>query len=392
MSINAYKGSSEPFIFRYETCRNISTNLDKGSGRRIFCGYAPVTSFVNIPDDANVREYLPTAEGKQRHVKTAVHHAIYETLAERPDAFPVMNGGITIVAHRAEVRDAVQERWIEIDTPNIVNGSQTQGEIKEFLKKQEGEEQHEGDSVPYCFFQLLVLDSDKSQGIIADIAIARNTQNKVHPISIAGRQGELEELRDVFRKGFGKELRKSESDFGDFVDTEKLVQVILALMPDKLSDHKGAKTYTYSAKAKCFKKFRSYYDGRQGQHRERYQFFLDHAVLAWELYTNWKCMDLKGTGLHTGKGKAYYVGSDNTSQVADGLVFPTIAALSGFFRKSGDKWEYEVPSTFSDREFLVKDVKPAYVAGATSDPQKMGKSAACYERLARSVELMSARV
>ena len=78
-------------------------------------------------------------------------------------------------------------------------------------------------------FELIVTDDDN---LIAEISIARNFQNDVKNLSIAGRRGQLEELEDSLQKKFPRlKLQKSEtqrpSDDNDYLQTEKLLQVIV---------------------------------------------------------------------------------------------------------------------------------------------------------------------
>src|SRR5690606_27834676 len=99
------------------------------------------------------------------------------------------------------------------------------------------------------------------------ISIARNFQNDVMTISIAGRRGQLAELQKAYRRRHPRaELRMSETDIGeDYVFTEKLLQVITALIPAELWPKKTEKdnpnkVYTYSMKTKCLKDFQKIYE------------------------------------------------------------------------------------------------------------------------------------
>src|SRR5690606_21180222 len=86
-------------------------------------------------------------------------------------------------------------------------------------------------------------------------------------------------------------LRKSETEWpsDDYIDTEKLLQVITALIPARLWPKAGEKdspnkVYTYSAKAKCLKDFQTIYkkakdedDPEHPRYSEIYKFYIDIA-------------------------------------------------------------------------------------------------------------------
>ena len=108
-------------------------------------------------------------------------------------------------------------------------------------------------------------------------------------LSIAGRKGELDELEAALKKANSSiHLRKSESELpsetNDIIQTEKLLQVIAALVPQELWWKQGEyiKTYTYSAKATCLKDFRRIFEEAKSEDGEAtmanvYQFYLDIA-------------------------------------------------------------------------------------------------------------------
>jgi AIPR protein len=213
-------------------------------------GRRPHRRVLSLEDDENVREYLVAARGKLKLVPTLVHQAIRKTLEDIPDHFSILNGGVVIVARGAAIDD--KNRVIMLWRPSIIDGSQTQGELQRYFEKFESACDF---FEPTIKFELIVTDDDD---LIAEISIARNFQNDVRAISIAGRRGQLDELEAAVERVIpGAKLRMSETDLvadGEFLDTEKLIQVIFALMPAKLLkalDRDGdpsSKTFTYSQK------------------------------------------------------------------------------------------------------------------------------------------------
>ena len=329
-----------------------------------------------MPTHENVRGYLVEAEGKKRRASTQVHRAIRETLKEQPSRFTVLNSGVVIVATKLELDEP--SRTIKLTSPSIINGSQTQGVVKDFLI--------DGYSVAdvHIKFEVIVCDDDD---LIADISISRNFQNDVQLISIAGKKGELDELEVAVQTKYpNRRLQKSETqrpaDDNEYVNTEKLLQVIAALLPPSLWWKKQAdynKTYTYSARATCLKDFRSIYDGQlEGEEAltEVYRFYLDIAPHAYDLYAKWKThQGFKSTGLHS-------IERDGTEirDVPDGIVFPILAALAQFATKKKGIWQIVQPAELDDAE-LIQSAKRAYQEIAKSKPEIMGKTRACYSQL-----------
>ena len=174
------KSVQSSYVFPYHSCRNISAPEDLEAKRRVYAGNAPASAVLALEDDENVREYLVEAPGKRRSTPTLVHQAIRKTLRDNPSDFSILNGGMVIVARAAEVDD--QHKKMTLTRPSILNGSQTQGELKRYFEQQ-------GKSVdffePSIKYEIIVTDD---QDLIAEISIARNFQNDVAAISIAGRR------------------------------------------------------------------------------------------------------------------------------------------------------------------------------------------------------------
>jgi hypothetical protein len=384
MSTNL-SGRPPKFVdFPYYSFRNISCPEDTENNRKVFTGHAPVESILLLPTDENVREYLLDAEGRQRRKPTQVHLAMRDTLDNAPHNFSVLNGGIVIVAREVEAIE--KDRLLRLISPSIINGSQTQGVLRDFLAKRK----LSGNALPiiHVKFELVVTDDE---ALIAETSISRNFQNDVMTISIAGRLGQLDELEEHLQAKIPyTKLQKSETKLSDdYVKTEKLLQVIAALVPSELwpkEEEKDSpnKVYTYSMKAKCLKDFQVIYrkakDPKDPDHKKfqkLYEFYLDIAAQALELYTKWKSHNgFKGSGLRALARDE--VG--NIQDIPDGIVFPIIASLAAFAKKTSNGWRIEPPAMFVEEE-LVRSAITTYKEIARSDPQSMGKNRACYSAL-----------
>jgi len=369
--------------FPYSVIRKISAPEDISEGRDVYSGHAPAQSFFDIPDDENVREYLLEAEGRKRRMPTQVHKAMRETLESNPQDFSILNGGIVLVAEAVIVDE--KTRTATLVKPSIINGSQTRGELRRYFNERE-----EGKEQPYPVnvkFEIVVTDDND---LIGEVSIARNFQNDVMTISIAGRLGQLEELQKAFKKHVPKaKLKMSETDLSeDYVQTEKLLQVITALVPAKLwpkaSERDNPnKVFTYSMKAKCLKDFQVMFDkakdpedAEHQMYADLYQFYLDICGEAWDLYQKWKSHPgFRGTRLH-----AIERDGREIVDVPDGIIFPILASLSAFARKSGGTWRILPPDSFDDKE-IISAAASAYKDIAHSNPWNMGKARPCYTSL-----------
>lgn len=364
----------------FHSVRHISSPEDVQNDRKVYVGQMPLYAVLELPTHENVRDYLVDAEGKRRRIPTQVHKAIRETLNNNPDNFTVLNSGVVIVAYACEIDEA--GKVLKLRRPSIVNGSQTQGVIRDFLKENGGAAEQLAKTT-HLKFEIIVIDDDD---LIAEISIARNFQNDVMTISIAGRLGQLDELEEAIQLHKpGAKLQKSETKLSDdYIKTERLLQVITALVPEELwlrGDFN--KVYTYSMKTKCLKEFQEIYrrshdpaDPERERYHELYKFYLDIAAQALAIYDRWKAhQGFQGTGL-----RAIQRDGREILDVPDGIIFPIIAALSAFAFKTASGWTIRPPEKFNERD-LIQAAKSVYQEIAHSNPWNMGKSRACYSSL-----------
>lgn len=380
MNTQSAKTAVQVVPFPFHSFRNISCPEDLENDRKVFTGQAPVKSVLQLDTDANVRDYLLEAEGKQRKRETQVNKEIRQTLESKPEVFSILNGGVVIVARRHEVDE--QKKILRLTNPSIINGSQTQGVLRDFFTKLNAEDK---EAPPIHIKYELIVTTDED--LIGEISIARNFQNDVASISIAGRRGQLNELeRALRREQSSSKLQKKETQLSeDYVQTERLLQVIAALIPASLwpkpsESENPNKVYTYSMKAKCLKEFQDLYVKAHNPKnvgyrsaKELYQFYLDVAPQALELYDKWKShQGFAGTGIRS-------ITRDQREivEVPDGIIFPIIASLSAFAKKTDKGWRIMPPTEFKDAE-IIRAAKSVYQSIAGSNPWIMGKNQACY--------------
>jgi hypothetical protein len=373
------------FDFPFHSLRNISCPEDKAAGRALLCGSAPLTSILDISTDENVRSYFFEAEGRQRRRATNVNIAIRDTLENNPDKFSVLNGGVVIVARDYELDES--KKILRLKNPSIINGAQTQGVVRDFFHDCE----RSGVTPPeiHITFQVLVTDDE---ALIAETSIARNFQNDVMSLSISGRLGEFDELEQALQQHKPHlKLQKSETQLSeDYLRTEKLLQVITALIPPQLwfndrEQENPNKVYAYSQKARCLKDFRTIYAIQQNEeHAEHkkykalYKFYLDIVAEAQDLYDRWKTHSgFIGTRLKAIKRDER---GRTIEEIPDGIIFPILAALSAFATKTRKGWTIDPPPTFKDKDLILMAAS-VYQNMANSNPNEMGKSRACYFHL-----------
>jgi hypothetical protein len=386
------------FVLPYHSCRNITCPDDEKNARKILCGRAAVTAILELPTDENVRGYLLEAEGKKRKRPTGVHRKIEETLKERPEDFSVLNSGVVIIARGAEVDE--KNKHLLLNKPSIINGAQTQGVIRGYYR--DCEQQGLDPNPAFLTYELIVTEDE---GLISDTSIARNSQNNVLPISIAGSLGQLDDLEERLCAKFpDKKLRKSETDISEeHLETEHLIQVITALVPEEIyirrfkESGSPNKTYAFSQKTKCLKEFQEIHDVAKGKkalepssrltrsdYQALYSFYLDIAPQAYELYKKWQThQGFKGTHWRKGIKRDE---NGNILDVVDGILFPILASLSVFAKKTDAGWRIEVPDDFLDEE-LIETAQSSFIETAKSDPPTMGKHKGCYSNLYRITSL-----
>ena len=380
----AEKAARNVVDFPFHSFRNISSPEDTENDRKVFTGHAPVSSVLALNTDENVRAYLLDAEGKERRRATQVNSEIRNTLEEKPELFCILNSGVVVVAHSHEIDE--QRKVLRLKRPSIINGSQTQGVLRDFFDVLR---ENQLDAPPIHIKYELIITTDDD--LIAEISIARNFQNDVANISIAGRRGHLDELEDSIQEKLPyAKLRKSETQLSDdYIATERLLQVITALIPAALwpvrdEAENPNKVFTYSMKAKCLKQFQAIYlqaknkqDTNHEGAKRLYQFYLDIAPEALQLYEKWKAhQGFQGTGI-----RAIARDGREIVDVPDGFVFPILASLSAFAKETAQGWRIQPPKMFNDQE-LIAAAKSVYQNIAARNPWIMGKkSKACYSSL-----------
>lgn len=323
----------------------------------------------------NLRQYIPELRPGKRN---KVHEAIAETIADNPDEFIVLNSGFTICAAECTVNEDKKE--IRLVNSSLINGAQSQGEIKRHLK--ECENKGESPKEFYVRAEIIVIDEPE---FVTEVAIARNTATKVSELAQAGKQRKFDDLIANFLTVFpDAKLRKSDTDPIDTIDTERVIQLCAALMPQELVGEDkfiSSKLKAYKNKAQCRVDFEKAHDEsgdpRQG---ELYQYYVDMAPHAWKAYQDYRTHPgWKGKRLRR-ETKAVKHKPNQEITIADGLVFPMVSALSLFVHKRNGHWTLVKPPVFRD-DMLIEAAVEQFREACDSDPIIMGRSAGAYQSL-----------
>ncbi len=369
------------YTIRYNTLRNVTPPEEEAVGRRRYCGNAQSDQFLEIPDSLNIREYLQEeVNGKPIKKRTQVNDTIRDQLDQDRSLFPVLNGGIALIAKDVAVED--KNRRVRLHDPSIINGTQTRGVLRDFFKAHP-----EDGAFPSINFEIIICDDDR---LAAEITIARNYQNAVLPVSTYGARGYFKDLEAAMKKRDPSiKLRTSETDVGpEYMDTEKLIQVVTAMIPATVTMPREAKgeagshgirVYAYSQKATCLKDFAEIVNS-PSKYADAKRFFEDVACDAWNIFKELRSYQGFSIIHAVTKNKSKQVAQDG---VPTGIVFPILSALGKLATQHRNgHWSFKLPKDF-DLDDLCKQAKITYTypGPGRSNPQAMGKELACYLNL-----------
>ena len=372
----------------YSILRNVTTPEESENGATTYSLVLPASEILKIGTDDNLRDYIPEHNKKQRSM---VHRAIAATIRNERDRFSQMNSGFLIGASDADVDD--KNRRIVLSDASINNGAQSQGEIRMYF-----EECDEADIEAEDFSVRAELSVEPDRATRIKIAIARNTATKVQDVSKAGKQGYFDDLADYFsREHPSLQIAKSETEVGEeLIDPRLLLQILWALIPDELAP-KNRKTIdsrirSYKNAAACLTDFMRIHDRRSvdGEAKRQYQYFLDMAGTAWNLYSHWKAADVwSSKRLRSDAQQAVRDNDGTIKKVHDGVIFPILAALSKFvrFEKVTKHWIYRQPSVFQDE--MMASAARRQLTAHEGKPMHMGRSSSAYEALRIMTEMAS---
>ncbi len=119
----------------YQLLRNTTSPDEIDSGVKSFVANLPVFEILKVGTDDNLRGYLAEHNPRRRN---RVHLAIRSTIETLPERFITRNSGFVITASDIEVDD--NKKTITLVEPSVINGAQSQGEIRQWVQDTFGDE------------------------------------------------------------------------------------------------------------------------------------------------------------------------------------------------------------------------------------------------------------
>lgn len=377
----------------YNVIRNLTSPDEKANGVQTWFANVNARDILKIGTQDNLRSYIAEHSPSKRN---SVHKQIENTIQELPDRFINRNSGITITCTNCEVDD--NKKIAHLQNASIINGAQTQGELKRYFSSEDGE------AVDFMIRAEIVMEPLHEQ--IVEIAIARNTATSVKSVSQAGARGYLKDLKEAVEKALpGETLQMSETDeIGpNMLNTQAVLQWTRLLMPQKLIGGSTARNVPYKQGGKCLADFSTWAQNANAdpEARKRYDFMVTMAPVAiaeyrhWEQHDGWNDQRLHEYGKKSDKphgGRP--VRRDKTTRkvnwVAPGILFPIMSALSAFVKEKSDKWILDKPSLFKEDELIRRAVQQFRSDTVNREVALMGRSEQAYDALSIYTDTIAA--
>lgn len=167
------------FDLPYNLIRNLTSPDEKANGVQTWFANVNAKDILEIGTQDNLRSYIAEHSQSKRN---AVHKQIEITIEELPDRFINRYSGVTITCTNCEVDDT--KRVARLENASIINGAQTQGELRRHFLNADGE-----DVADFLVRTEIIMEPKKEQ--IVEIAIARNTATAVKSVSQSAARGYL---------------------------------------------------------------------------------------------------------------------------------------------------------------------------------------------------------
>jgi hypothetical protein len=382
------QGREPTCVITYDVIRNLTSSPEKENGVQTWFANVPASQILKIGTTDNLRAYIAEHSPAKRN---GVHKQIAATIEGAADRFINRNSGITITCTNAVVDDAAKS--IKLREASIINGAQTQGEIRRYFELNEGEAED--------FLLRAEIIMEPSHDAIVEIAIARNTATSVKSVSQANARGYLDALKVSVETALpGEKLQASETDI-EGLNTQIVLQQARLLMPPGLLNGKSPpKNFAYKQGGKCLADFSEWAKDRNTDATAAalHDFTVQIAPIAIQEYRRWECHEgWNGHRLHeNGKFSDKPVGGRPVRRdkktgkvvwVAPGILFPLMSSLSAFVRQRNGKWILEKPDLFKDEELIRRAVQQFRTLNR--EVAMMGRSEQAYDALSIYTETIA---
>ncbi len=143
---------TRPRQFKFRAIRNLTSPDGKFNGVQTYFANIPVGEILKFNTKDNLRAYIAEHNPKRRN---GVHAAIRDTIPSNPDKFIVRNSGFTVTASQIEVDEG--KKLAVLSDVSIINGAESQGEIRQFFKDLEEEDDDDEPAFMFALKLLLIL-------------------------------------------------------------------------------------------------------------------------------------------------------------------------------------------------------------------------------------------
>lgn len=382
------QGQAPLCVITYDVIRNLTSPPEKENGVQTWFANVPASQILKIGTGDNLRAYIAEHSAAKRN---GVHKQIAATIERANDRFINRNSGITITCTQAVVDD--NAKTIKLRDASIINGAQTQGEIRRYF------DANEDDAEDFLLRAEIIMEP--SHDAIVEIAIARNTATSVKSVSQANARGYLDELKASVEASLpGEKLQATETDI-EGLGTQIVLQQARLLMPPGLMNGKTPpRNFPYKQGGKCLADFSDWASNRRTDASAKvlHDFMVEIAPIAIQEYRRlesheaWNGHRLHEQGKFTDKpvgGRA--VRRDKKTGkviwVAPGILFPVMAALSAFVVQKNGKWVLSKPSLFKEEELIRRAVQQFRALG--SEVSTMGRKEQAYDALSIYTETIA---
>jgi AIPR protein len=383
-SSNKGKHAPSRVQLSYQLLRNTTSPDEKSIGVQSFVANLPAFEILKLDTKDNLRGYLAAYDPRKRN---RVHDAIRKTIDSVPERFIVRNSGFVVTAAGVSVDD--NAKTVTLDEASLINGAQSQGEIRSFRKEiSDPDSPDAADDIPFHVRAVIIVDPDHAE--VVETAIARNIATPVKSITEAGARGQLNELENSIASVIeGAKIRKAESDV-DVIDTRKVLQLCRLLMPTSVSGNPTAaeKLRAYKNPEQCLTDFCDWFAAKDilPESKRKYEFTVQIAPYALQEYDRWEGHpDWNGHKIwsETKKGGRAVRRNKKTKKiewVSPAILFPLMGAMSEFCsRDKQGQWRIQKPNRFKEDEMVKRAVNQ--FRAHNSDPILMGRSEAAYDAL-----------
>lgn len=385
MSHKAVVSPNSPTVqLTYQLLRHTTSPDESATDVKSYVVNLSAFEILKLGTKENLRAYLAEYNPKKRN---RVHDAIRTTIQTEPQRFITRNSGFVIAAADIDVDD--NKKIVRLTDASIVNGAQSQGEIRRWIEETYGEDfQVVHEEPPFYVRAEIIVDPDSEE--VVETAIARNTATPVKSISQAGARGHLEELEISINKRLPNvKIRKSETDENVF-DTRKILQYTRLLMPVSVSKNDSAaeRLRAYKNPEQCLTEFSDWYERRNSDPdaKLKYDFTVHMAPYAieeyeyWERHPSWNGRNIWEETKKGGRACRRDKKSNKIVWVSPGLIFPILGAMSEFVEEtSSGKWRINKPAVFKPEGMVAKAAEQ--FRNVSSDPMRMGRDLGVYGAL-----------